>query len=321
MPLVLQVTQAGVTVSAEGVSSDDLPQVEGEEGELSMRVASASVAHDNAFTRGGPTESKSEPLLHHGGQAVVRSHFVVESSGHPVLETLPLDANEPPSPLSPTKVKGRFLVTTTRDCKSEAGTQEKGSPTKATAPGQDDVTKYAATSASAAPNASPTHSLPSSANTDEGYNSIHKKQALSSVSRPTSSGSNGGTNSPTPPPTMFYIKDPLGRPVKVSLGKDNMFHMSRTGSFDILHSEETACLGKPRSASLCSSPPVYPPIRELALSGEGSSTNPMLTKPSIAHVFTQMSSASRDLTDIATQTSPCPPQLKNKQPEFFVRVS
>lgn len=334
MRLCSQVVQAGVTVSsgAEGGSTDDLRLESAVEdaAELSLRVASASVAHDNTFTRGGPTESKSEPLLHHGGQAVVRLNFVVEAPAHPVLGTLALDGATDSLPslsgaLSPTKVKGRFLVTTTRDSKSD----DKGGKA-----GQDDETN-----ATAAPNASSLPSLPSHANTDDGSPGSPKKAAPSSVSSTTSSGSDGGTNSPpTPAPSMFYIKHPLGRPVKVSLGRDNMFHMSRTGSFDILHSAEVGCQGqgrphdRPRSASLCSSPPVYPPISELAqavyspiselaLSGpQGSgTTNHTLTKPSIAHVFTQMSSETmRDLTDIATQTSPCPPGLKSKLPHSRV---
>ncbi|XP_076468806.1 uncharacterized protein LOC143299471 isoform X2 [Babylonia areolata] len=76
----------------------------------------------SSFIRGGPTESKSEPLLHHG-MPVIRSCFPVDSGVQPMSEekkqTEALSDGTSSKPVvGQTSLFGRFKVTTTRDSRS-----------------------------------------------------------------------------------------------------------------------------------------------------------------------------------------------------------
>ena len=258
-----------------------------------MRVPSVSMMSESSFVRGGPTESKSEPLLHHQGQHVVRSRFPVETVACPLTQGSQLDAGSGPmmgdKSTEATKIKGRFKVTTTRDSKSQPDVSDPDLDTSSSAKQDGDD----ATNSASALNTS--HSTPSaSSNKEEGSQSLPKKPSHVSSSNPCN--------------IIFKLLDPCGRPINPEV---NSLLTQRTNSAACLEALGSAegSFPKQRSASLSQLPPrLCRSNDQLHVSGDGAYTNKL--GPSLAHAMTQSSPLwwgrppSPDLADIATQTSP-----------------
>ena len=258
-----------------------------------VRVPSVGIMSESSFIRGGPTESKSEPLLHHQGQHVVRSRFPVETVPCPLTQGMQLDTGSGPltgdKSTEATKIKGRFKVTTTRDSKSQPDVSDPDLDTSSSAKQDgDDV----ANSASALITS---HSTPSaSSNKEEGSQSLPKKPSHVSSSNPCN--------------IVFKLLDPFGRPINPEV---NSLLTQRTNSAACLEALGSAegSFPKQRSASLSQLPPrLCRSNDQLHVYGDGAYANKL--GPSIAHAMTQSSPPwwgrppSPDLADIATQTSP-----------------
>lgn len=102
-----------------GDSTQDVPEHrQMDHGTSTSTVLKETPSVDSLFIRGGPTESKSEPLLHQG-QHVVRSRYPLEGGlTSPVASSGNAASAGNSTSLESTKMKGRFKVTTLRDSSS-----------------------------------------------------------------------------------------------------------------------------------------------------------------------------------------------------------
>lgn len=264
----------------------------------SVRMPYVGVMSESSFIRGGPTESKSEPLLHHQGQHVVRSRFPVETVACPLAHGSQLgtvsagsDTLTENAPTESTQIKGRFKVTTTRDSKSQPDVSESdlGVSASTTQDGEDVTNSADSASALSASNSTPS----ASSNKEDGSQSLPKKPSH------VSSGNHCSF--------VFKLHDPNGRPVNPEV---NSLLTQRTNSAACLNALSLAeGTRKTRSASLGQLPPKLCHSNDrLYVYGEGVYANQL--GPSLAHAMTQSSpgwwgrSPSPDQADIATQTSP-----------------
>ncbi|KAL8611231.1 hypothetical protein ACOMHN_013662 [Nucella lapillus] len=122
--------------------------------------------------RGGPTESKSEPVLHHG-HPVIRSCYPADHGALPSVDEK--SEGQKNATGARLKVKGRFLVTTTRDSKSNMDLAD-SDPGMSSVPPKDRE-ENATNSAASASTLSVPHSASSvsSVNMGEGSQSLSAK--------------------------------------------------------------------------------------------------------------------------------------------------
>ncbi|XP_070191914.1 uncharacterized protein [Littorina saxatilis] len=280
--------QSGVSPVNPESAADHAEGYRHSDADSSLYVGIAPGASESSFVRGGPSESKSEPLLHQG-QHVIRSRFPVETLPCSLTETSQGENTNASSvsPTEATKIKGRFKVTTMRDSKSQPDVSDSDHrmSTSAKHDGQDVTNSAASASALSTPHSTP--SAPS--NKEDGSQGVDRK--LSHVSSNV--------------PCSLVVQDPNGKLLHPDVHSLQTQRMGRAASFD-LPTSAVRNLYKKRSASLSHLPPssCYG-SEELYMYGDGAYAN--AARPILAHAVTQSSpgwSTSSEQADIATQTSP-----------------
>ncbi|XP_025108578.1 serine/threonine-protein kinase WNK1-like isoform X5 [Pomacea canaliculata] len=317
----------GAGISQGEMLADPLEHYRQSDTDTSLRASYESAASEHNFLRGGPTESKSEPLLHQG-QHVVRARFLVEAVRNDPLTASDVaeSKNQEGSALGDgytssegsitsentlPKVKGRFKVTTVTDSKTEASDSSCGSCSqeKAQNAEEEGVGVTSVASNSCLPHAAlfPT----ATTNKEEG---CQQTQSLPTKQPSVSNGSHCSF--------LLRFQDASGRPITPDVDSILSIHrLNRASSLRVPGSGDDSGVLKRRSASFGHLPPHVPdrPCAGEALhaSGEGAFLNPLwpsrVTVSTQSNLIRRCESPSVDSFDMATQTSPA---LQRDRPPF-----